>query len=119
MEEINKEIDFAKRNAYAYTAGVPMKPLKGSVLLDLEGEQLRIYHANRIAYLVDFKAEDPISIDVGIPSMGCTVDWEIEDGNHRLAAAIVRGDEFIYASFSGGLKEVRRFIYKYGAHDGK
>lgn len=49
-------------------------------------------HVKRIAYLVVNKDEKPISLRIdGNGSIKCT------DGNHRLAAAIYRGDEDIEA----------------------
>lgn len=48
----------------------------------------RSEHISRIAYFVENGWRKAISIDVGIPSMGCHVDWPVDDGNHRLAAAI-------------------------------
>jgi hypothetical protein len=58
-------------------------------------------HAARIAWFVVSPPEDPIEIDVGIPSVCCHVDWIITDGNHRTAAAIYREDEYIPANVSG------------------
>lgn len=58
-------------------------------------------HHARIAHLVVNGWQDPIQIDVGIPFMGCWIDWPVTDGNHRVAAAIVRGDETILASVAG------------------
>lgn len=60
--------------------------------------------AGRIAHLVDRGWNDPIQIDVGIPSMGCYVEWPVVDGNHRLAAASIREDEFIAAEISGSVR---------------
>lgn len=62
-------------------------------------------HAARIAFLVNNPAVDPISIDVGIPSMTATA-WPILDGNHRVAAAIFRGDLTINAEVSGCLDHI-------------
>ena len=61
----------------------------------------RRYHIERIAYLVVHGWDDPISLDVGVPSFNCYVAWIVDDGNHRHAAAIVRGDTHIKA-FVGG-----------------
>lgn len=61
------------------------------------------YHAERIAYLVVHGWDDPIEIDVGVPSMGCHVGWPVLDGNHRLYAAMYRGDPEIRATVSGSL----------------
>ena len=58
-------------------------------------------HISRIAYLAHHGWAEPIEVDVGVPDMGCYVDWPVTDGNHRLAAAIVRGDKHILASVSG------------------
>lgn len=58
-------------------------------------------HAARIAYLVQHGWTDSISIDVGIPSMGYQPDWPYLDGNHRICAAIIRGDSHIEAEVSG------------------
>jgi hypothetical protein len=58
-------------------------------------------HIARIAYLVAEGWDDPIEVDVGVPHLGCWMDWMVTDGNHRLAAAIVREDEFILASIAG------------------
>lgn len=58
-------------------------------------------HIARIAYLVQQGWHEPIKVDVGVPHLGSYVEWPIMDGNHRLAAAIVRGDTHILASVSG------------------
>lgn len=60
-----------------------------------------IDHAQRIAYFVHNGWQDPIVIDVGVPTLGFNPDWIIWDGNHRLAAAIYRGDKFIEAEIGG------------------
>lgn len=60
-------------------------------------------HAGRIAYLVENTASDPIEIDVGVPALGCWVDWLVQDGNHRLAAAIFAGHPLISAGVAGQL----------------
>ncbi|MBD8614843.1 MULTISPECIES: hypothetical protein [Pseudomonas] len=59
-------------------------------------------HAARIAYLVLNPARDPIHIDVGVPSHTAPA-WPILDGNHRLAAAIYRGDSTISSEIGGCL----------------
>lgn len=57
-------------------------------------------HASRIAYLVLNKDDNPISLDVGIPSIGYH-SIVLIDGNHRLAAAIYRKDKIIKVDYSG------------------
>lgn len=66
-------------------------------------EEIRENHIKKIAFFAINEAEKPISIDVGIPSMGCHVDYIIDDGNHRLAGAIVAGAKTIKASVSGSM----------------
>jgi hypothetical protein len=60
-------------------------------------------HIERIAYLVVNGWDDPISVDVGIPSMACNVNWMILDGNHRFAAAIYKKEPIILASVAGSV----------------
>lgn len=47
-------------------------------------------HVRRIAWFVANGFQQPLSIDVGVPSLGCHVGWIVQDGNHRLAAGIFR-----------------------------
>jgi hypothetical protein len=60
-------------------------------------------HARRIAYLVEHGWEDPVEIDVGVPSLGCLPLWPVLDGNHRIYAAVVRADADIFVSVAGDL----------------
>lgn len=64
--------------------------------------------AGRIAYLVRHKAADPIEIDLGYP--GCFNEWIISDGNHRFAAALLRGDPEILCHFSGLPEYIQSFL---------
>lgn len=50
----------------------------------------RLAHARRIAWFVRNGFQEPLQVDVGVPSLGCYVSWMVQDGNHRLAAAIYR-----------------------------
>ena len=61
-------------------------------------------HEARIAWLVKHGWIDTITLDVGVPALGCHVDWIVLDGNHRLAAAIYRGDETIGCAIGGDLR---------------
>lgn len=63
-------------------------------------------HARRIAYLVHYPSSDPIQIDVGSCGLNSCSHWPIEDGNHRLAAAIFVGAGYIEAEISGEIKYV-------------
>lgn len=61
-------------------------------------------HGGRIAWLHDNGWDDEICIDVGVPSMSVPPpSWVVIDGNHRLAAALLRGDETIKVAISGSL----------------
>jgi len=62
---------------------------------------LRQRHIRKIAFFVKHGSDHPISIDVGVPSLGCYVEHIIEDGNHRLAGAILKGTPYIPAEISG------------------
>lgn len=57
-------------------------------------------HAERIAYLIVNESEVPIHVDVGLENP-TGIRHPIIDGNHRLSAAILRGDEVILAYVSG------------------
>lgn len=70
-------------------------------------ETIRSNHIKKIAFFATNEMEKPISIDVGIPSLGCYVDYIIDDGNHRLAGAIYKGDLFIKAKVSGDVNHAK------------
>lgn len=46
---------------------------------------------------------DAIEIDVGIPRLRYYPGWAVVDGNHRLYAAVIRGDTHILTSIAGDL----------------
>lgn len=65
-------------------------------------EQLvRENHIKKIAFFVVNEVKEPIHIDVGIPSLGGHVDYIIDDGNHRLAAEMIKVSKTIKAKVSG------------------
>jgi len=66
----------------------------------------RAEHAARVAYLVTYGWLDAISLDVGVPDLGCYVSWIVVDGNHRLAAAFYAEDETILVGVSGARKTI-------------
>lgn len=76
----------------------------------LVGEPGTTDHAGRIAYLVKHPADDAISIDVGVPHLGCNVSWFVQDGNHRVAAALYRGESLIEAELSGSVDYLRELF---------
>ena len=63
----------------------------------------RSLHIQKIAHFVVHGHHDPIAVDVGIPSMGCWPSHLVQDGNHRLAAAWIRGDKTIKATICGSV----------------
>lgn len=67
-------------------------------------------HAGRIAYLVENEAPDHIEVDVGVPALGCYVKWLVQDGNHRLAAAIYGNRKTIRASVGGQLDYAKKLF---------
>lgn len=71
----------------------------------------REVHAGRVRWFMLNGWSDPISVDVGIPSM-CHVAWPVVDGNHRLAAAIMLGHEKIRTEFSGCVDVIDSFVFK-------
>ena len=67
----------------------------------------RGWHNRRVAYLVANPDITPIEIDVGVPEVSGMlgrVPWFVQDGNHRLAAAIYRGDSYIEATVAGSVR---------------
>jgi hypothetical protein len=78
-------------------------PLDLNTTLEMDMESRTAYHIERIAHLVQAGWEDEIDVDVGVPALGYHPDWIVQDGNHRLAAAIYRGDESIAVSVAGQL----------------
>lgn len=70
----------------------------------------RRWHVERVAWLVVYGWDDPIEIDVGVPSLGCFPDWIVQDGNHRLAAAIYLGRRTILASCGGQQSAIDEYV---------
>ena len=64
-------------------------------------------HVRKIAYFTRHAMEKPLSIDVGIPSLGCFPEHLLGDGNHRFAGAILRGDKTVAASVCGSIQHAR------------
>ena len=67
-------------------------------------------HAGRIAYLVLYPASDAIEVDVGVPCLGYIPKWMLTDGNHRMAAAIFSGKDWISATVAGQLDYAKRLF---------
>lgn len=75
--------------------------------IKLTEAKIRQNHIQKIAYFAINEIENPISIDVGIPDLGCFVSYLIDDGNHRLAGAIIKGDTTIKAHVSGAASHAK------------
>lgn len=70
----------------------------------------REQHISRVAWFVtNYQEKYPIEIDFGIPGF-CYLT--VEDGNHRLAAAIYLNLPFIWAIASGSTNLIREYGYK-------
>lgn len=70
------------------------------------------WHARRIAWLMHEGWRDPISLDVGCPSFpGYRPGWLVVDGNHRLAAAILRRDRTIAALVDGEVRHACELLH--------
>jgi hypothetical protein len=74
-------------------------------------EATREYHIARIAYMVINPQSHPICLEIMCPDIGL-YDNSIYDGNHRLAAAIVRKDKTINVTFGGGVDNFYRMFPK-------
>jgi hypothetical protein len=60
-------------------------------------------HAWWIAHYAKRGWTNPVEIDVGVPALNCWVNWIVTDGNHRVAAAILRRDRTIVATIGGDI----------------
>lgn len=67
-------------------------------------------HAQRIADLMVSGWTKPIWIDVGIPSFQCRPRWIIQDGNHRVYAGLMLGNEHIGAQIDGCIKTAKSML---------
>ena len=63
------------------------------------------YHVKRIAYLVAHPDPEPIVI---VPNVRGS--FQLEDGWHRLAAAIYRGDAKIKVAFGGTRRQLKMWL---------
>ena len=61
-------------------------------------------HAAGIARYVRDGWTRPLDVDVGVPSLGWNPPWIVDDGNHRLAAAIYLGMDTVEISLGGSMQ---------------
>lgn len=91
----------------AVEMAVKAKHFESEVKHNKHGFEKSAYHCQRIAYLVEHKDTTPIHL-YGAGMWG--VPFIVENGNHRLAAAIVRGDKTIRATMSGDVKKLAPYL---------
>lgn len=101
-EVSTKDLRHAIRHAFANGQYVeqPFRPVPGLPLWDIKK------HAGRIAYLMRTKWKYPLELDMQRGSILCC------EGNHRLAAAIMRGDRLVRVVFTGIHREDRRVVWE-------
>jgi hypothetical protein len=75
------------------TQAIALKQFSNKPVIDTEP---KAKHIARIAWLVVHKDDKAVELAVGNPSF----HWFINDGNHRIAAAIYRNDAFILSEIS-------------------
>lgn len=68
---------------------------------DSEKLNSRSYHIERVAFMVVNKQDRPIDIDVGIQCLNYFPSMPVEDGFHRIAAAMYNDETTIMANYSG------------------
>lgn len=71
---------------------------------NLSKEECRKRHIQKIAFFIKNDFSDPISLDVGIPELNAYVSYYVDDGNHRLAASILKGKESVNAHIQGSVE---------------
>lgn len=67
-------------------------------------------HVARVAWFVVHGWDEPLGVDVGVPSLGCCPAWPVIDGNHRWAAAIYRDDRTVRAKVDGAVDEIEKLV---------
>ena len=68
-------------------------------------------HAGRVRFLMAQGWDDPRAIAVGIPAVGYWgPSWPVTDGNHRLAAALIRGDRHVSVEVDGQLSHAAKLL---------
>lgn len=65
-------------------------------------------HAGRVKYLVENGWDNPIILDVGVPSLNY-YNKMLLDGNHRFAASIFKKEKTIIAELNGEIEPYSKF----------
>ncbi len=73
----------------------------------LSAAEARRRHVAKIAYFVRCAPENPISLDVCIPAMGCFSICLVVYGNHRLAGACLAQHSTIRAKVGGAVSHAK------------
>lgn len=84
-----------------------LSDLYGKNKENFKADLARENHIRKIAYFVKNKAIEPLSLDVGVPNAGCFVDYFLQDGNHRFAAAIIKNDKEVHCHISGSSNYIK------------
>jgi len=74
-------------------------------------------HVARIAHLMRQGWTDPLQLDVGIPELGDRPDQVVQDGFHRLAAAIVLDKPWVYVDIAGSATQARHLLGPFHQHE--
>ncbi len=75
------------------------------------GDGTAVEHIGRVLYLAQHGWNDAIEMDIGIPCLGYAgPSWPVLDGNHRLWAAALRGDHFIFVDVAGQVDHAARLL---------
>ena len=74
-----------------------------------QGSQAR--HVGRVAHLIQTGWTDAIELEFPVPGWRYDhASWLITDGNHRMAAALIRGDAQVLVSVFGHLKSAAEML---------
>ena len=103
-KEITKKevLDCLKKNEQALT-----KTENSYLVKKVDYELARANHIKKIAYFVMNEPSEGLLIDVGIPDLGCYVDYMIDDGNHRFAGSIIAKRKIILCKIIGSEDHIK------------
>jgi len=68
-------------------------------------------HIGRVAFLMQAGWRDAIELEFPVPGLAyARMTWLITDGNHRMAAALLRNDAYVLVSVFGHLRSAARAL---------
>ena len=85
--------------------------LRAEGVMMYAGRRCRVQHEQRVAWLMRHGWADAIEIDLGVPSMGCAPWINTDDGNHRVAAALLLRHRVILATVSGEVRLIKQIVW--------